>query len=108
MGVRPPRTDDQDASSSVEFGIAAVDAHLDDADLAFPATDEEVVAALGDPGIPYDPGGRTVDLSTALDRVSRQRFDSRTDLLNALHPVFEEYRTESASGVVEWMRSLLP
>lgn len=105
MAARPP-TDDLDDPDSVEFGIAALDAHLDGAELEFPATDDEVAAALGDPAVDYDPGGSSVRLSTVLERIDHGRFDSRQHLLDATHPEFERLR--EASGVLTWLRSLLP
>lgn len=104
MAARPP-TNDLDEPDAVEFGITALDAHLEDADLSFPATGEDVVAALEDPAVPYEPSGATVALSAVLDRVDAERFDSRQDLLDATHPAFERYRERG--GVVGWLRSLL-
>lgn len=109
MGMRPPPADDGNGGAeSVDFGIAALAAHLDGADLSFPATADEVAAALDDPEVAYDPHGNTVALSTALDRVDRERFDSESDIHDALHPVFEEYRTSTGTGVVAWLRARLP
>ena len=108
MGVRPPPSDDDDSTGTVEFGIAAVDAHLRDADLLFPATGTEVVEALSDPEIEYDPRGHTVRLSTVLEEVTREEFDTRNEFLNAVHPILEEYRTSSSPGIVSWVRSVLP
>lgn len=105
MAARPP-SDDVDEPDSVEFGIAALDAHLDGADLAFPATDDEIVSALDDPAVDYDPSGSSVRLSTVFERVDRGRFESRQDLLDAVHPEFERLR--EGSGIVAWLRSLLP
>lgn len=105
MAARPP-SDDLDEPDSVEFGIAALDAHLDDADLSFPATPGEVTDALGDPAVDCDPSGRAVRLSTALEGVDRERFESRQDLLDAVHPEFERLRERG--GVFAWLRSLLP
>jgi len=108
MGVRPPTDDDGfDDGDVVTFGIAAVDARLKQADLTFPATAAEVVEALDDPDIEYGPQGRSVALSTALENVPQDRFERRQELMNALHPVFEEYRAGSG-GVVSWLRSVLP
>lgn len=105
MAARPP-SDDLDEPGAVEFGIAALDAHLDGADLAFPATADEVVATLDDPPIDYDPSGSSVRLSTVLERVDPDRFESRQDLLDAVHPEFERLRERS--GVLSWLRSLFP
>ena len=107
MGVRPP-SNDNDEPESIEFGIAAVDARLKRADLEFPASSEDVTAELGSARIPYDVHGNDVPLETALERVDRRRFESRQELLNALHPVFEEYRKRHSNSVVQQVRALLP
>jgi len=107
MGVRPPANGGGEAEL-IEFGIAALDARLEDVDLSFPATREEVLAALGDDAIEYDAAGHTVALSTALERTDQTEFSSERDLLNALHPVFEDLRTSTAPGLLGWLRSLLP
>lgn len=89
----------------MEFGIAALDAHLEDAEVSFPATAEEVTAALGDPAVDYAPSGGSVRLSKVLERVDRDRFESRQDLLDATHPEFERLR-ERGGGVLGWLRGL--
>jgi hypothetical protein len=107
MAARPPQ---QDTSSpdSVEFGIAALVGHLDHAEMDFPATDEEVVRALGDPEVPYDAAGNTVALSEAMDSLPKRTFDSKSELLDLLHPVFEEYRVSTGGGLLGRLRSILP
>lgn len=105
MGVRPPTSDDAEAEL-IEFGIAALDARLNDANLDFPATKEEVIEAVGNDPIEYDASGNTVELARALDRTDRDSFESEQDLLNALHPVFEDLRNSAAPGVLGWLRSL--
>lgn len=108
MGVRPPSDDDlDDGPDTIEFGIAALDAHLDRGDLSFPATDEEVIDALDDPQIDYDPNGNAVALSKVLDRVDRDRFESRQQLLDATHSEFERLR-QRGGGPLSWLRSLFP
>jgi len=107
MAVRPPQDDDEEPET-LAFGIAALDARLDRADLKWPASDREVVAALDDPSIPYDAAGNEVSLDTVLDRVSVREYDSETELLNALHPVFEEYRENATRSVIGQLRALLP
>lgn len=107
MAARPPQSDDEEPDT-IAFGIPVVEAHLDGADLSFPATDDEIVAALGNPGVPYDARGRSVSLDEALDRTGKDRFDSRRELLNELHPVLEELRTSGGAGLVDWLKSLLP
>ncbi|GAB7018184.1 DUF5789 family protein [Halostagnicola bangensis] len=108
MGVRPPSNNDDDDPESVEFGIAAVDARLRRSDLDFPATEDDVSAALGHEQIPYDVHGNDVALGVILEEVTQTRFDSRQQLLNALHTEFEAYREEHSGGVVQQMRSILP
>ena len=107
MAVRPPQDDDS-GPDVVEFGIAALAARLDDADVEFPATSREVVEALDDPNIPYDASGGTVPLDEVMASHPRDRFDSRSELLDELHPVFEEYRASSSRGLLSQLRSLLP
>jgi hypothetical protein len=107
MAARPP-DDSQSEPESIAFGIAALDARLDERGVQFPATSDEIVAALDDPSIPYDSGGNTLDLADALDRVSRDRFETERELLDALHPVFEERRTSTAGSVVGRLRGMLP
>lgn len=106
MAVRPPQQGD-DEPESLEFGIAALDPYLSDADLTFPATSDEIVRALGDPAIPYDASDNTVALSEALAAVGESRFESKREFLDALHPVLEEYRA-SGGGLFSQLRALLP
>lgn len=108
MGVRPPGNDDSDDPESIEFGIAAVDARLRSVDLSFPASREDVERTLGAEQIPYDVHGNAVPLREVLEELPHQTFDSRQELLNALHPAFEEYRKRHSGGIVSQMRSLLP
>ncbi|MGM0591599.1 MAG: hypothetical protein ACQETI_08235 [Halobacteriota archaeon] len=105
MGVRPPQGG-SNTRRSVEFGIAALDGHLDD--INFPVTESELVATLDDPRIPYDGAGNKIPLSEALDATSTSRFESKSDLLDRLHPVFEERRASASGGIVTRLRSLLP
>ncbi|WP_247002201.1 hypothetical protein [Halosolutus gelatinilyticus] len=108
MGVRPPSSEDNDDPESVEFGIAAVDAELRDADLSFPATRTDVEAELGHERIPYDVHGNDVSLGEILAEVDAEEFGSRQELLNALHDPFEAYRKRHSGSVVQQVRSLLP
>lgn len=107
MGVRPPQNND-DEPESIEFGIAAVDERLRRSELSFPASREEVDRELGDREIPYDVHGNTVPLAEALEETDCDSFRSRQELMNELHPVFEEYRIHRSSGVFAQVRSLLP
>lgn len=108
MGVRPPSNDDNDDPESVDFGIAALDARLRDSELSFPATADDVDAELGHERIPYDVHGNDVALGEVLAETNREQFDSRQQLLNALHEPFEEYRRQHSNGVVQQVRSMLP
>jgi len=108
MGVRPPPSNSDDGPDVIEFGIAEVAAELDGAELTFPATGEEIVRALRDPRIDYDASGHAVPLSEAVSELDRQRFEDEQAFLNALHPVFEEYRTSRTPGVIERVRAALP
>lgn len=108
MGVRPPQQGDDDEPETVAFGIAALDEHLSRGDVTFPVTEEELLDALGDPAIPYDAKGNEIALSTALEEVHVQRFDTRQELLNALHPVFENTRERANNSIVGQLRALFP
>ena len=107
MAARPPSNGSEEPDA-IEFGIAAVDARLDETDLAFPATDEEIVDAIQNESIPFNTHGFTVDLRTALDETGRTEFDSEQDLLNALYPVFEERRNSTSVGLLAQVREMLP
>jgi hypothetical protein len=107
MAVRPPQDDDSEPEA-IEFGIAALDARLDRADVTFPATSQELLRALDDPDIPYDGAGNTVPLAEVLDAVPKQKFDSESQLLDLLHPVFEERRASASGSIVARLRELLP
>ena len=103
MAVRPPQGDSD--KELIEFGIAALGPHLDAVD--FPATGDEVVESVGDPSIPVDASGNTVSLSEALSHLPARTFDSERELLDDLHPVFEQYRT-SRAGLLDRLRGMLP
>ena len=107
MGVRPPQ-DEGSEPDAIEFGIAALDARLDRTDVTFPATSDELVRAMGNPKIPYDAGGNGVSLDEALAAIPKDRFESESELLDCLHPDFEEYRERTTSNIVAQIRSLLP
>jgi hypothetical protein len=107
MGARPPQGDSS-PPDTIEFGIAAVNARLDQANLAFPATRDDILRAVDDTAIPCDASGNTLDLSQALDELPQERFDTETELLNQLHPVFEEHRTAAPTNVMGRLRGMLP
>ena len=102
MAVPPPKNDSDLAA--ITFGIAAMDEVLDETGVSFPADAAELQTVLGDQEVPYDPKGNTVDFGTVLDKTDQNRFESRRELLNALHPVFEEMR--QGGGLGAWLQSL--
>lgn len=108
MAARPPQTDLDDEPDAVAFGIAALDERLDRADLTYPVEADELERAIGDETVPYNASGATITVGDALDAVSKRRFDSERELLNALHPVFEEKRAAAASGLLGRIRSFIP
>jgi hypothetical protein len=108
MGVRPPQQDGDDEVETIAFGIAALDEHLERADITFPTTDRQLVARLDDPSVPYDAKGNEVSLSSALEETHATEFDNRQELMNALHPVFEAKRERANNSIVGQLRSLLP
>lgn len=105
MAARPPQ-DDAEEPDSITFGIAALDGRFDSSDLTFPADQNTIVDALGDPEIPYDPSGQSIALSDALDHTRQEEFDTEDDLLDALHPVFEERRRSASTGLLGRLRAL--
>lgn len=108
MGMRPPPSNSDEGPDVIEFGIAEVAAELDRADVSFPASGEEVVRSLSNPRIDYNARGHEVALSEAVAELDRDRFEGKQELLNALHPVFERYRTSRTPGVIERVRAALP
>lgn len=106
--MRPPPSDDGDEPDTVTFGIAALDARLEEADIHYPTDAGSLVRELGDPQVPYDANGSSVALSEALEETHVSRFETEQELLNALHPVFERYRERSAGGILAQLRGLLP
>lgn len=107
MGVRPPAGDTGEWKA-VEFGIAALDPMVEEADLEFPADADEIVRSLDDPDVPVDPQGRSITLSVAIEETGEVRFDSRRGLLNAVHPVLESHRELVSGGWLAAVRSRLP
>ncbi|SNZ05851.1 hypothetical protein SAMN06269185_0965 [Natronoarchaeum philippinense] len=106
MAARPPTGDDGDEPETIAFGIATLDARLDDADVRFPATDEEIRQALAGAEIPYDARGRTIAIEEALAAVDESEYDSQNELLDALYPVFDARRADT--GMLGQLRAILP
>jgi len=108
MGVRPPANDTTDEATSVEFGIVALDARMEQFDVSFPVTVDELEAAIGDVRVAVDPAGNKLALAEALRRCDQRTFESEQDLLNALHPVFERERESMSNSLLGRLRSLVP
>ncbi|MCL9817228.1 hypothetical protein [Natronocalculus amylovorans] len=107
MAARPPPSDSSEPDL-IEFGIAALDARLENTELTYPTTATKIVDAVQQTAIPIDGSGNTVELQEALEQLPQQEFENKTELLNQLHPVFEMYREEASSGFFGRLRSLLP
>ncbi|WP_144921191.1 DUF5789 family protein [Halorubrum salsamenti] len=107
MSARPPGGGGPSEPDAIEFGIAVLDERIEEADVSFPATAEEVRDALGDHEIPYDSKDRTITLNEALDEVPQSRFENETELLDALYPVFDRRRREGG-GLLTSLRDALP
>lgn len=104
--ARAPRGDDSDPDL-IEFGIPILDDRVEEADLEFPADRGDIEVAIGPVEIPYDAHGHTVTIADALRQVDQESFETKRELLDALHPVFEA-RRRGGSGVLATIRSLLP
>lgn len=107
MGVRPPANDSSEPDA-VEFGIAALEPKLDDVDLEYPTDVRTVRTKLGHVEVPYDAAGNAIELERALDELDERTFETQRDLLNALHPVFEERRAAAGHGLLAQLRGLVP
>lgn len=107
MGVRPP-ADDSDEPDVVEFGIAALDARLGDADLEFPIDAVSLTNRVGHVEVPYDAAGHTMTVEEAVSRAETTEFENEQELLNALHPVFESRREATKNSIIAQLRGLVP
>ena len=105
--ARAPPADDAEPEI-IEFGIPVLDDRLEEVDLTFPADRAELEATIGSVEVPYDASGHTLRLGDALEALEADRFESRNELLEALHPVFEAHRARTPTGVVGRLRALLP
>ncbi|MDZ7701340.1 MAG: hypothetical protein U5J98_04335 [Halobacteriales archaeon] len=105
--ARAPPSDDSEPEL-IEFGIPVLDDRLEAAEVSFPVDRAELRTTMGGHEIPYDAGGGTIRLGQALERVDVDRFETKNELLDALHPVFEERRQRAPSGLVGAIRSYLP
>lgn len=108
MGVRPPSDDIEEQPDVVEFGIAALDARLERLDVEFPTDADTLRAEYGDLTVPIDAAGTEITLREALDETPKVEFETEPELLDVLHPVFEERRQSASRSVLTQLRSLLP
>ncbi|SFR41396.1 DUF5789 family protein [Halogeometricum limi] len=107
MAARPP-PQGGDEPDTLEFGIAALAKHLSEADVTYPVTADELVRELDDVAVPYNAAGGSVRLSEALESVPQSKFASKAELLDSLHPVFEEYRRSASNNFLGQLRAMLP
>ena len=105
MAARPPSNDLDDEPETVEFGIVALEARVEERGVSFPVSASELKAAHGDISLAVDASGREMRLDKALDACEKTAFETQQELLNAMYPVFEE---ERSSGIVGRLRALLP
>jgi hypothetical protein len=108
MGVRPPSNDVDDEPDVVEFGIAALDARLEQTDVTYPVSAAELDDEYGHIEVPFDATGHETTLHEALSEVDREEFDSQQELLNVLHPVFERKRRATSNSILSQLRGLVP
>ena len=108
MGVRPPANDDDDTPDVIEFGIAALDARLSDADVTYPTDAQSLSNELGYVEVPYDASGHAITLEEALEAADQRQFEHEQELLNALHPVLENRREATGNNLLAQLRSLIP
>lgn len=107
MGVRPP-ADDGDEPDVIEFGIAALDATLSDADIEYPTDADTLSTKIGHKSVPFDATGNTITVEEALEQVPKQQFDTEQELLNTLHPVFEARRESTGNSLLAQLKALVP
>lgn len=105
MARAPPPDDSEPAV--IEFGIPVLDDRLEEASVTFPATRDELEAEVGTMEVPYDAAGHTLRLGDALGELEADRFETKNELLDELHPMFEAYRRRS-TGLVARIWSFLP
>ena len=108
MGVQPPSNDVDEEPDVIEFGIAALDARLEELDLTFPTDADRLRREYGDLTVPVDAAGTEITLAEALDGTDHREFSSEQDLLNALHPIFEERREKTSRSLLAQLRALVP
>jgi hypothetical protein len=105
--VRPPPSNSGEPDA-IEFGIAELDARLEDIDISFPIEAARLVEEYGYVTIDVDASGNQITLEEAISECDRQEFSSEQDLLNALHPVFEQRRDQLSNSLFGQLRALFP
>lgn len=108
MGVQPPTNDVEETPDVIEFGIAALDARLENLEVSFPADADRLREEYGSVTVPVNAAGTEITLAAALEETDQRRFDSEQDLLKALHPVFERRREKASRSVLARLRALVP
>lgn len=108
MGVRPPSNDVDDEPDAIEFGIAALDARIEERNISFPIESADLDSAHGDILIDVNATGNQISLSDALADCEQRSFETRQELLNALHPIFEEKRAELSGSILGRLRAMVP
>jgi hypothetical protein len=108
MAARPPSNDIDDGPDVTEFGIVALDAAVEDWEVSFPVSADELRAEFGDKRIAVDASGHEMALEKALSDCPQRRFDDKQDLLNAMHPIFETERERLSNSLLSQLRALLP
>ena len=108
MGVQPPSDDIDDGPEVVEFGIAALAAELEERDVSYPTDTATLREAYGQVSVPVDAAGTEITLESALEEAGQHRFESQRDLLNTLHPIFEDRRARASRSLLAQLRSLVP
>ncbi len=108
MGVQPPSNDIEEEPDVIEFGIAALDARLEELGVSFPADADRLRREYGSLTVPIDAAGTEITLAEALDATDRSEFDTEQDLLNVLHPVFEQHREKASRSLIAQLRALVP
>jgi hypothetical protein len=106
--MRPPANETEEQPDVIEFGIAALDARLDRLEPTFPTTADRLAADYGDLSVPVDAAGTEITLRDALGETTVQEFETERELLDVLHPVFEQRRQRSSRGYLAQLRALLP
>jgi hypothetical protein len=108
MAARPPSNDIDDEPDATEFGIVALDAAVDDWDVSFPITRRELADSYGEKRLAVGPSGHEVSLDSILADCPRETFERKQDLLNELHPIFEERRERISGSILSRLRAMVP